>query len=87
MMLGYIVGTRLKALIEAFPISTHNICFRGEIKKLLSSTPSYLELWSMLRIIAPDKVFSSTEMFWHFSCFSMKTYVVVLIGSTSLRHF
>ena len=33
---AYVVGTHLKHLIEALLMSTHNICFHGEIKKKMS---------------------------------------------------
>ena len=32
-MKTYVVGTHLKCLNEALLMSTHNICFRGEIRK------------------------------------------------------
>ena len=32
-MKTYVVGTQWKCLAEALPLSTHNICFCGEIEK------------------------------------------------------
>ena len=39
----YVVGTHWKRLTEALPMSTHNICFNGELEKIIpelsSNTP------------------------------------------------
>ena len=35
----YVVGTHQKSLIEEFLTRTHNICFRGEIRKILPGYP------------------------------------------------
>ena len=41
----YVVGTHQKRLAEALLMSTHNICFRGEIsEKYTPDTHSYLDL-------------------------------------------
>ena len=32
----YVVGTHSKRLAEALRMSTHNICFQGEISKIIS---------------------------------------------------
>ena len=40
----YVVDTHWKRLCEALLMSTHNICFCGEIRKLLCEYPT-LELW------------------------------------------
>ena len=41
----YVVGTHLKSLCKVLLMSTHNICFCGEIWKYLPDTHSYLDLW------------------------------------------
>ena len=38
-MKTYVLGTHLKHLAEALLTSTHNICFHGGIRKLLSGYP------------------------------------------------
>ena len=44
-MKTYIVGSYWKCLVEALPMSTHNICFHGKIRKNIFGThPSNLEL-------------------------------------------
>ena len=43
-MKTYVVGTHKKRLMETLPLITHNICFHGEIRKILSGYPSY---WSV----------------------------------------
>ena len=43
---SYVVGT-LEWFGEALLMSTHNICFHGEIRKYLPDTQSYLDLWIM----------------------------------------
>ena len=32
----YVVGTHQKRLSEALPMSTHNICFNGELEKIIA---------------------------------------------------
>ena len=48
----YVVGTHQKRLGEALLMSTHNICFHGEIRKvsllLVEKKKSYVELWSFV---------------------------------------
>ena len=43
----YVMGTDQKCLTEALLISSHNICFCGEMK-LLCGYQSYLKLWPLL---------------------------------------
>ena len=38
-MKTYVVGTHLKGLIEALLMSTHNICFRGEMRTVFTWYP------------------------------------------------
>ena len=38
-MKTFVVGTHWKHLVETLPMSAHNICFLGEIKKLENWTP------------------------------------------------
>ena len=38
-MKTYVVGTHKKRLAEVLLMSTHNICFHGEIKKILCGYP------------------------------------------------
>ena len=44
----YVVGTHQKCLSEGLLMSTHNICFRGEIRKILCGYPLLsvaMDLW------------------------------------------
>ena len=41
-MKTYVVGTHYKRLAEALLMNTHNICFHGEIRKMLFEYPFYL---------------------------------------------
>ena len=72
-------------------MSTNNICFHGEIRKLFFLYPLLsgamvirhydLSLWIYMynekkKTIALDKVLFSTKKYLYFSYFSTKTYVV-----------
>ena len=46
----YVVGTHKKRLTGALLMSTHNICFCGELRKIFCGY-SYLELWSVTHSI------------------------------------
>ena len=35
----YVVGTHQKRLAKAFPVSTHNISFHGEIRQIFTGYP------------------------------------------------
>ena len=50
-MKAYVVGTHLKRLAEALLMSTHNMCFRGEIRKILCGYT--LLSVAMLNIVTP----------------------------------
>ena len=38
-MITYVVGTHKKHLTKVLLMGTHNICFHGEIRKILSGYP------------------------------------------------
>ena len=64
-------------------MSTHNICIRREIRKILCGYP---RISVAMPIIAPDKVFflfffSQPKIVDIFPYYFIKTYVVILIRS------
>ena len=74
-------------------MSTHNICFHGEIRKICGY-PSYLELRYLAgchynqadTYIFPEEALFQ-QKYWYFSYFSTRTCVVILIRSAMLEHF
>ena len=48
----HVVGTHYKRLTEVLLMSTHNICFRGEIRKILCGYPLLSVAIVSVRIIA-----------------------------------
>ena len=83
----YAVGTHSKCLTEALLMSTHNICFYGEIRKLLTWYPSYL-------VLCLPYYFFCECMFWDLSkmilmrsqnkCFHLKILRISLGSCLSL---
>ena len=62
-MQTYVVGTHLKRLVEALLMSTHNICFHGEIRKILCG-------YSLLSVAM--HLLASTDGVQHASCSKQK---------------
>ena len=75
-MKTYVVGTHSKRLAKALLMSTHNICFHGEIRKISCWYPCLSE--TMLcygsEFIAPDKL--GYPNIYIFSYFPTKAFVV-----------
>ena len=90
----YVVGTHLKCLTEALLMSTHNLCFCGEIRKiliwysLLSRHMLYwYEKWAfmLLTITQKRRFFFSTKQCWCFFLFlneNMRVLIYALLMST-----
>ena len=46
--LTFVLDAQKNRLIQTILLSTHNICFAGEIRKLIFTMHSYLEAWTLI---------------------------------------